>query len=251
MNALRAGLVLIALAAAGSASAAEPPPAPAPAPYPVAPPVYRPLIYNWTGFYIGAHLGGGWTRAHWRDGVTGLDISSHNNGGFIGGLQGGYNWNSLDWLVGVEVQSSWGSISNGADWIDPIDPIFPRKRTGSTIENIGTVAVRVGRTWDRSLFYVKGGAAWAYEVYDLFVATATTTPLLGSASITRGGWMAGVGFEYAFLDNWSAKIEYDYLAFGTERVTVFGAGNRSFDVRQDISVVKFGVNYRFGGLFGY
>lgn len=33
----------------------------------------------------------------------------------------------------------------------------PRKRTGTTVENLGTVALRAGHAWDRSLVYVKGG----------------------------------------------------------------------------------------------
>jgi outer membrane immunogenic protein len=63
--------------------------------------------------------------------------------------------------------------------------------------------------------------------------------------------MVGIGYEYAFLGNWSAKIEYDYLGLGTERITVVTVPGitpptRQFDVRQDILLVKVGINYRFG-----
>ena len=85
----------------------------------------------------------------------------------------------------------------------------PRSRTSAPSHS------RVGHAWDRSLFYVKVGAGWVYEVYQLFDVTAGTT--LASASVTRGGWMLGGGFEYGIFGNWTAKIEYDYLAFGTER----------------------------------
>jgi outer membrane immunogenic protein len=62
----------------------------------------------------------------------------------------------------------------------------------------------------------------------------------------------GVGLEYAFADNWSAKVEYNYIDLGNKNV---GFANRApapgaravdgFDVDQTMQVVKFGVNYRF------
>jgi len=64
--------------------------------------------------------------------------------------------------------------------------------------------------------------------------------------------MFGTGVEYAITGNWSAKVEYDYLDFGTHRerlpgFTVLNAGVPiDVDIRQRIHLVKFGVNYRFG-----
>jgi outer membrane immunogenic protein len=59
--------------------------------------------------------------------------------------------------------------------------------------------------------------------------------------------MAGIGYEYAFIGNWSAKIEFDDLGFGDKRITVTGPGvSRPFDVDQNIMLVKAGINYRFG-----
>jgi outer membrane immunogenic protein len=66
--------------------------------------------------------------------------------------------------------------------------------------------------------------------------------------------MFGTGVEYAFYGSWSAKVEYDYLDFGTQAVTF--PGLPAFDpqfigttvaIRQRIQLVKFGLNYRFGG----
>ena len=61
--------------------------------------------------------------------------------------------------------------------------------------------------------------------------------------------MLGAGFEYGIFGNWTAKIEYDYLAFGTERTLFTGATTRPFEVTQHISLVKLGINYRFGWPF--
>ena len=81
-----------------------------------------------------------------------------------------------------------------------------------------------------------------------------------SASQSRWGWMAGIGVEYGLFDNWSAKVEYNYLDFGNKSVTLVGSACASTiavttcgplshvqEVRQEIHLIKFGLNYRFGG----
>src|SRR5215468_9641006 len=70
----------------------------------------------------------------------------------------------------------------------------------------------------------------------------------GRTPETRVGWTVGAGVEWAVWDNWSVKLEYDYLDFGSRTVTfndpLLGANNISISRR--ISEVKLGVNYRFG-----
>jgi outer membrane immunogenic protein len=69
---------------------------------------------------------------------------------------------------------------------------------------------------------------------------------------TRTGWTVGGGIEWGFWNNWSAKVEYDFYDFGTRSVTLsgtFAAGPITVpgvDIKQSISAVKFGINYRFG-----
>jgi len=68
-------------------------------------------------------------------------------------------------------------------------------------------------------------------------------------SDTRSGWVLGVGFEQAFADSWTWKIEYNYMDFGSDDVVLTTAGlgtTTTLDVDTDVHVVKFGVNYRFG-----
>ena len=74
---------------------------------------------------------------------------------------------------------------------------------------------------------------------------------LASASSTRWGGTVGVGFEYGFAPNWSAGIEYDHLfmgnsnnSFSVANPIVAGALNR---ISEDVDMVTFRVNYRFGG----
>ena len=99
------------------------------------------------------------------------------------------------------------------------------------------------------IFYAKGGGAWAHDKYDTDIMGTPVT--FASASETRWGWMWGTGVEYAVTRNWSAKIEYDYLDFGTKDVTYDNTAiNRAFfnpvSTKERIHLIKLGVNYRFG-----
>jgi len=70
--------------------------------------------------------------------------------------------------------------------------------------------------------------------------------------VNRWGWTLGMGLEYAFLPNWSAKIEYDFIDFGSQTYnfpvtsTAVGAtnfANRSYTLM--VHEMKLGVNYHF------
>ena len=212
-----ASIALVALNA-GAAIAAD---------LPVQAPAYRApavVLFSWTGFYVGGHGGYAWTHKQWHE-ASDRELVSYTAEGGIWGVQGGYNWQSGGLVIGVEAQASWSDVRKGAPYLEQDNIVGPagrvtRGRVGTTVENIGTVALRLGHAWDRSLFYVKGGAAWAYEVFRAFDAGVPGEPLLASASDTRWGWMVGIGYEYAFLGNWSAKIEYDFLGFGRQRIDV-------------------------------
>ena len=56
-------------------------------------------IYNWTGFYIGGHLGGAFAGGNSLEGA---------NGRFLGGVQGGFDYQfAPNWVMGLEAQYSW------------------------------------------------------------------------------------------------------------------------------------------------
>ena len=120
---------------------------------------------------------------------------------------------------------------------------------------IATATARLGYAvgfLGHGLIYGKGGAAWVGNRYgfDGQVALLPTVvaPLNFSATETRLGWTVGVGVEWAVLRYWSFKGEYDFLDFGRHAVTFTDPvlGGASINVRQQISEVKFGINYRFG-----
>jgi outer membrane immunogenic protein len=197
--------------------------------------------YNWTGFYIGANAGYGWGTSAWRDdpNLGATDLGSHAiRGGMIGG-QIGYNLQVSNWVVGIEGDLDWSNIKGGH--VDVLGSDINTKVTA-----LGTVTGRVGYAQGPALFYGKGGAAWGRFKYDDF--TAPGGALNGAHSSSRWGYTFGGGLEYAFGGNWSAKIEYDYMDFGTKRLNFSGGAGGAFvqDITDRIHVVKAGVNYRFG-----
>jgi outer membrane immunogenic protein len=195
--------------------------APRPPAYPMPPP---PLFYNWTGIYAGVHAGGGWA-----------DLGVGDTGtGFIGGGQVGFNYQVNQWVWGLEADISGSGIKNNLASIGtPFGPITANFNWNS----LTTLAPRFGYASDSWLVYGKVGGAWA----DVSVSVNAPFGFSSSAGGTASGWVAGVGAEYAFRNNWSAKVEYDHFDFGNDGGT-FITGNTV-----TLNTVKAGVNYRFGG----
>lgn len=60
-------------------------------------------IYNWTGFYIGAHGGYGWSNFS-GDGTFGPGSATAK--GFLGGGQLGYNYQIGQFVIGAEADAA-------------------------------------------------------------------------------------------------------------------------------------------------
>jgi outer membrane immunogenic protein len=237
---MRRGLLAVvglvgAAAFSGAATAAD-----------ISRPVYKappagalPVAYDWTGFYVGGHVGYGWATKRWTDGFGLFDVS-HDADGFLGGGQAGFNYQINQFVFGVEGDFSWSGINGGSTTGAiigaPVGATF-----SSDIDWTSTVTGRLGIAFDRWMIYGKGGVAFAHDRYN---TNFYTFPLSTEVSDTRIGWTAGAGVEYAFAPNWSAKLEYNYMDFGNRSVS-FAPGTAT-DIDQQIHAVKFGVNYKFG-----
>jgi len=206
-------------------------------------PVYKVLqvfTYNWTGCYVGANLGVSGSRDLWED-HTGPVVNSeqvpvHANG-IAGGGQIGCDYQSGLWVFGVEGMFK----RTGMTGISP-DPETPAVLFHDNIRWLATVTARIGYVVDRSILYVKGGAAWM-NTESFFTGTST-----GTNTRTADGWVLGGGLEYGIAPNWSVKVEYDHIGSGeTRRSTIVDGGPRDLGWTQSVDVVLVGVNYRFSG----
>jgi outer membrane immunogenic protein len=194
---------------------------------------YAPQAVNWAGFYIGAHLGGAWSDAEWTDPVSGLS-NNLSDAGVLGGAQLGFNYQFDAMVLGLEGDFSGTSLSTSAT--DAAGFVHSTSTYWTS-----TVTGRLGYAINRALFFAKGGAAFADE------RDTVTSPLgiPSGTSTTQVGWIAGGGLEYAMDRNWSAKIEYDYLGFGSQSVPAAAPAGAPGSVGLNIQRVIAGINYRF------
>jgi outer membrane immunogenic protein len=203
-------------------------------PYTKAPPYTPPeAVYNWTGFYIGGHVGGAF---------AGDNSLQGNDGRFLGGVQGGFDYQfATNWVIGAEAQYSWLTNSNNGG------VLFPGSGTlvTSNSDQLGSVTGRLGYTWGPTLLYAKGGYAWRDN--SNITATSGGVPVAFSTDGNhKDGYTVGAGLEYMFAPNWSAKVEYQYYNFGSNTFTGGPADVVGTRFRDDEHTVKAGINYRFG-----
>ena len=145
---LSALVVLGMVAPASAADLAARPYTKAP-PRPPAPVV---AIYDWTGFYIGANIGGAWAGSGWTDTLFLTTSNTVTNSVFIGGGQIGANYQIGQFVIGGEWDFDGASNINGGASI-PGDIVV----TNSNTRWITTVAARFGWAIDHFLFYGKAG----------------------------------------------------------------------------------------------
>jgi outer membrane immunogenic protein len=197
----------------------------------------------WTGCYLGAN--GGYSALH--EDIAILNVGgSAQFGNAIGGAQGGCDYQTGNWVVGVQEMFDWTAL-NGSKTLPPIIA-GPTVNLATKVSWLDTLTLRAGYLVEpQTLLYVKGGAAWVRDKYfDTNAAVGITTFATGAS--TRTGWSVGVGFERYFAPNWSFFMEYDFTDLGRRNENLifpFGAAS-IFAVRQELQTVLLGVNYRFG-----
>ena len=219
------------IAFAAQAFAADLPPRP----YAKAPAYTAPeVVYNWTGFYIGGNVGGAFAGNNNLDG---------NGGRFMGGVQGGFDYQfAPNWVIGAEAQYDWLTHNNNNG------VLFPASGSLVTATNnqLGSATGRFGYTWGPALLYAKGGFAWR-DNNNISVVNAAGVPVAFTTNGSRkDGYTVGAGIEYMFAPNWSAKAEYQYYNFGNTTFATGPADVIGARFRDDEHTVKVGVNYRFG-----
>jgi outer membrane immunogenic protein len=248
--------------------------------------VKAPIIvpFSWAGAYVGGNVGYGWASdpvsltdttvttsriSHDADvpdatfvtGPTTITSGSASGGvnpnGVIGGVQGGYNWQSGMFVYGLEADFQ-GSGQNGSATIGS-----GIATAGYKLPWFGTFRGRIGFTPDpRWLVYATGGLAVAQ--IDESVSEGPAPGLAISGNSVRAGFAVGGGVETAVTEHWSIKAEYLFMGFGTLGLNGTGApvvtdtfaGPRietittatttaNLSARITDNVVRVGANYRF------
>jgi len=166
--------------------------------------------YNWAGWYAGAMVGYQWGS------VPGTNTKPS---GILGGLTGGYNWQSGQFVFGGETDLQ----ISGAD-----DTFAPYKFSNPWF---GTLRGRVGMAWNNILVYATGGLAYG--------GLKGESGAL-SESKTHVGWTLGTGVEFGLAQQWSAKIEYLYADLSSRSYSITGVDNGL-----QASFIRVGVNYHF------
>ena len=208
-----------------------PPPAPQPT-------VVIPIqIWTWTGCYVGGHVGGLWAGKEFVDAAP-AESGNHDVNGWLGGVQAGCDYQFAGrWVIGIQGDYAWTNAE--ASHVSLLDPSLTIQ---TRIESLASVTGRLGYAWDRFLGYVKGGAAWERDNFNVFNnVTLATLAVSGE----RRGWTVGVGGEYAFTDYLAGFVEYNYYDFGSRDITFSNGG--ILDINATKNVVKAGLNFRFGG----
>jgi len=242
-------------------------------------------VFNWTGLYLGLNAGAALGKDNSNNGYSAFGFSpantpasyygyaGDNNGTaqFVGGGQLGYNYQVGQIVFGAEADLQWlsnGGRGNGSiaapSIIQPNAYAVVNGQGSTGTAYFGTVRARVGYAVDRALLYATGG--WAYgntgtrnTSIDYYAPLAT--PGLPSASYSnsngagsRSGYALGGGVEYAFTNNWTAKVEYLYVDLGGRKyasyaspaLAVAGTGFTTNSRNSgQFSVVRLGVNYKF------
>ncbi|MBX9942443.1 MAG: outer membrane beta-barrel protein [Reyranella sp.] len=236
---------------------------------------------NWTGFYLGGHVGAAAGLASFSDPLGpplfGGTVAAP---GFLAGLQAGYNRQvAPQWVVGLEADASLLAAAGSNTCLQSSSTI-----NGSTCKvmprELATLTGRLGFLTEprgRTMLFGKAGVAWmradvsanpnnAVDSSDQGFAdegvTFSDTPDQAgptSQSISSWGWTAGAGVEHALTPAWSLKFQYDYLRFSgmslatpqTNTVTAGGTVNNlpssgPAGVALDMHTFKVGLNFRFG-----
>lgn len=185
-------------------------------------PYAAPSVFSWTGLYVGAHLGYGWSDVDW-EGVS----NSLGGSGALAGGQIGYNWQKGALVYGLEADAS-------SSWVDGSTSGF-----GHSVDWAMSMRGRLGVAFydNRTLLYGTAGVAWADIDY--------SAPGFGGYSKTHFGWVAGGGIEHMLNQNLSARVEYLYYDFNDATAPAGTLAGASTKLDPTMQTVRFGINLKF------
>src|ERR1700754_3369573 len=191
---------------------------------------------NWTGFYAGVNAGYGFGGEHnvHTVGQAAPNIANIAGGarpgfvsmdrdGAVGGIQGGYNYQTERLFVGGVIDISYTDLKDtknvGTVALNGVDHL--NNRFKSQLDYLSTARVKIGYAGDRFLVYLTGGFAYGKAKADVeMFGAAGQTQFSGHRDRGRTGGVGGVGGEYALTDHLSLEGEFLRYSLGTDKVNV-------------------------------
>ncbi|MDR3469861.1 MAG: outer membrane beta-barrel protein [Xanthobacteraceae bacterium] len=181
-------------------------------------------VARWAGFYGGIDVGG--AAAINRSSLTypmagqirtdTFNLSSTN--GFTGGGQLGYNFQSANWVLGIETDLQ-GSTQQDNKACEILCNGVNTAAFDQKLDWLGTTRGRIGYSIGSTLFYFTGGAAYG-DVKTNIAGILIGAPFNQTFTHTKAGYTVGGGIESPFNlfgwfgPNWTAKTEYLYVDLG-------------------------------------
>jgi len=211
-------------------------------PQPALPSPQLPVVYNWTGFYVGINAGYGTGSSNWTDGLLGA-TGSFPTSGFLAGGTVGANYQIGQVVFGIEGDGDWTNLNgnSGLTCGAIAAVVSPPDSCQTQSEWLATVRGRLGYAFDRFLFYGTAGAAFGN------VQTGLNPPSTFDSAI-EAGWTVGAGVEFAISPNLTAKVEYLFVDLPNGACTMVGncGGAAGSTVSFNENIVRAGVNFKFG-----
>jgi outer membrane immunogenic protein len=221
---LIAAVTIGAIVGASAASASD---LPTPA-YSKAPPMVDPA-YDWSGFYVGGHVGGIWGRSRVFDNGV-LTESGAPTDGVVGGILAGYNWQTGPVVLGIEGDFGW-SDAQGRGAIAPPPPpppppapppVVPRGPNTYDLRWDSHFVGKAGFASGQWLIFATGGLSIAG--FDFQEGAVPPAPAPNRIGKTYLGFSVGVGVEYAFTHNLLGRLQYIYDDFGDKNYVAVDGG---------------------------
>ena len=220
-----------------------------------APPPYRRsaagvAFYNWTGCYVGGHAGGLWVSKEWFDRQPG----SATFGSRMGAMMPTASSAACQAGCDYQVRGRLGASASPATTPGPTpkaaaaascSPASPITRS---VKSLASVTGRIGYAWDRFLGYVKGGGAWERDNYDFSLAGVVIGD--GQRVAQRLDDRRWRRIRLHQLSDRLRRIQLLRLRQPRDLRSPVSDGPFVYGIDETKSVVKAGLNLRFGGWGG-
>lgn len=210
----------------------------------VVPPLPPPC--DWHGFYLGFNVGVAGLQTdivdqdYWDFGGT-ISVEDTN---FAGGGQVGYNWQRGAFVFGLEADADYLATEKSFIYNDD-------QQYKGEVDFQGSLRARAGIAVDNALIYATSGVAFSHgdSRFREFGEEEVDHQETASQDEWQAGFVAGVGVEYKFNCNWSARLEALYFHYpeSTNDLPHYDPGEYRWSFQNDVYTARFGINYLFGG----